>query len=194
LDELALQGGFADGLRDARQRADERQAKTAEAASRGVDSAGMSKLFSAFENVQFAEPVVRRGRTYDDKKFFESLRQQAQSGKLLSEKQLEALGKIALRYRDSISDYSTVAAALNLPDESELAAAETVNSAVHDEVAKLLEALSKVAEWAPAERKGRRTYDDKSFYQSLAEQFNSGRKLSDKQLAALKKLAAKYQK
>jgi hypothetical protein len=65
---------------------------------------------------------------------------------------------------------------------------------VQDEVAALLAALEKVTEWAPAERKGRRTYDDKAFYKSLSDQFNGGRKLSDKQLAALKKLAAKYQK
>ena len=38
------------------------------------------------------------------------------------------------------------------------------------------------------------SYDDKAFYQSLAEQFGNGRKLSDKQVAALKKLAEKYQK
>ena len=121
------------------------------------------------------------------------MRQQALSGKLLSDKQLEALGKIALRYRESISDYPALAAALNLPGETELEATETETSAVNNEVAVLLEALSKVTKWTPAERKGRRTYDDKAFYQSLADQFNAGRKLSDKQLAALKKLAAKYQ-
>ena len=73
-------------------------------------------------------------------------------------------------------------------------AAENMMFVSQDETAKLLEFLATVTEWAPAERKGRRTYDDKAFYQSLAEQFNSGRKLSDKQVAALKKLAARYQK
>ena len=194
LDTLAAKGGFADGLAEARSRAQAKQEQTKVAADRGVDSAGMAKLFAAFDNVKFAEPTVRRGRSYDDKKFFDSLRQQAESGKILSEKQLEALGKIALRYREQITDYQALANVLNLPGESELEAAETVNSALQDEVAKLIEALAAVTEWAPAERKGRRTYDDKVFYKSLADQFNSGRKLSDKQLAALKKLAAKYQK
>ena len=170
------------------------KAADAEAASRGVDPAGMNKLFSAFDQVKFAEPVTRRGRTYDDKKFFDSLKQQAQSGKLLSEKQLEALGKIAVRYRDEITDYPGVAAILNLPGEGELAAAESIGSSAREEAGVLLEQLSKVTEWAPAERKGRRTYDDKAFYQSLSEQFNGGRALSDKQLTALKKLAEKYQK
>ena len=194
LDVLAEKGGFADALAEAENRAQLKAEQNKVAADRGVDSAGMAKLFAVFDNVQFAEPTVRRGLSYDDKKFFDSLRQQAESGKILSEKQLEALGKIALRYRDQISDYQILASALNLPCESELAEAETVNSALHDEVAKLIEFLGSVTDWAPAERKGRRTYDDKVFYKSLADQFNSGRKLSDKQLAALKKLAEKYQK
>ena len=107
---------------------------------------------------------------------------------------MEALGKIALRYRESISDYAALAACLNLPNETELAAEAAGNAAAGDEIAAILEMLSKVTDWAPAERKGRRTYDDKAFYQSLADQFGNGRKLSDKQVAALKKLAEKYQK
>lgn len=194
LKTLAEKCGFADAVAAAYERADAKKAKDAEAVERGVDSVSMAKVFSAFDNVTFAEPAVRRGRSFDDKKFFESLRQQVEAGKLLSDKQLEALGKIALRYRESLSDYAAVAAALNLPGESELAAAENMMSVSQDETAKLLEFLATVTEWAPAERKGRRTYDDKAFYQSLAEQFNSGRKLSDKQVAALKKLAARYQK
>ena len=193
LAQAAAENGFESDLAEAFQRAEVKKEQSAAAATRGVDTDGLLKLFSAFDNVEFAEPTTRRGRTYDDKKFFESLRQQALSGKLLSDKQLEALGKIALRYRESISDYPALAAALNLPGETELEATETETSAVNNEVAVLLEALSKVTKWTPAERKGRRTYDDKAFYQSLADQFNAGRKLSDKQLAALKKHAAKYQ-
>ncbi|MBE6369118.1 MAG: type I DNA topoisomerase [Lentisphaerae bacterium] len=192
LQKLAAEGGFTQELAAAFERAEVKKIKDAEAVSRGVDPAAMSKLFAAFDQVKFAEPTVRRGRTYDDKKFFDSLRQQAESGKILSDKQLEALGKIALRYRDDITDYAAVATALNLPDENELAAEEKSSSAAHDEAGKLISMLANVTEWAPAERKGRRTYDDKSFYTSLAEQFNNGKNLSEKQLAALKKLAAKY--
>ena len=35
-------------------------------------------------------------------------------------------------------------------------------------------------------------YDDKSFFDSLSKQHQNGRQLSDKQIAALKKVAAKY--
>ena len=194
LQKLAADNGFAEDLAAAFQRAEAKKAQDAEAASRGVDKEGLSKIFSAFDNVKFAEPTTRRGRTFDDKKFFDSLRQQAESGKILSDKQLEALGKIALRYRESISDYAALAACLNLPNETELAAEAAGNAAAGDEIAAILEMLGKVTDWAPAERKGRRTYDDKAFYQSLADQFGNGRKLSDKQVAALKKLAEKYQK
>jgi len=194
LQKLSQEAGFAEELQAACERFEAKKLKDAQAASQGLDTAGLLKLFAAFDKVEFAEPTVRRGRTFDDKKFFDSLRTQAESGKLLSSKQLEALGKIALRYRENIVDYPSVAAVLNLPDDTELAAEESANTVVNDEIARLLEGLAQVTEWAAPERKGRRTYDDKSFYQSLAEQFNNGRKLSDKQLAALKKLAEKYQK
>ena len=192
LQAMAEQGGFADALAEAYARAEAKAVQKAEAAERGVDTAALLDIFKAFDTVKFAEPVVRRGRTFDDKKFFDSLRKQAESGKLLSDKQLEALGKIAQRYRESITDYPALAKALDLPEEEtpELDNAQSAASA--DDTAALIEELAKVTNWNPPERRGRRTFDDKAFYASLAEQFNNGRKLSDKQLAALKKLAERY--
>ena len=179
-------------MAEAYARAEAKAVQKAEAAERGVDTAALLDIFKAFDTVKFAEPVVRRGRTFDDKKFFDSLRKQAESGKLLSDKQLEALGKIAQRYRESITDYPALAKALDLPEEEtpELDNAQSAASA--DDTAALIEELAKVTNWNPPERRGRRTFDDKAFYASLAEQFNNGRKLSDKQLAALKKLAERY--
>ena len=194
LQAIAEQGGFSDALAEAYGRAEVKAVQKAEAAERGVDTSALINIFKAFDTVKFAEPVVRRGRTFDDKKFFDSLRKQAETGKLLSDKQLEALGKIALRYREDISDYATIAKALNLPEESEIAAENAESAVSQDDTAALLEELSKVVNWNPPERRGRRTFDDKAFYSSLAEQFGNGRKLSDKQLAALKKLAERYRK
>ncbi|MPM55734.1 hypothetical protein SDC9_102531 [bioreactor metagenome] len=105
---------------------------------------------------------------------------------------MAALGKIALRYRDALKDYEAVAAALALPGETELAAADAAAGAQNDEAQKLLDQLAGVTAWAAPEKKGRRTYDDKEFYESLKQQAASGRRLSDKQLAALRKLAGRY--
>ena len=186
--------GFFHVVKHLAENAEVKAVQKAEAAERGVDTNALINIFKAFDTVKFAEPVVRRGRTFDDKKFFDSLRKQAETGKLLSDKQLEALGKIALRYREDISDYAAIAKALNLPEESEIAAENADSAVSQDDTAALLEELSKVVNWNPPERRGRRTFDDKAFYSSLAEQFGNGRKLSDKQLAALKKLAERYRK
>ena len=46
----------------------------------------------------WAEPVKRGRRVYDDKEFFESIQKQKKSGKVLSIKQVEALRKLAAKY------------------------------------------------------------------------------------------------
>ena len=61
-----------------------------------------------------------------------------------------------------------------------------------DTADRILKAFAEVKTWAEPEKKGRRVYDDKEFYESLAKQRATGRILSPKQSAALMKLAAKY--
>ena len=58
--------------------------------------------------------------------------------------------------------------------------------------AALFAALDKVKTWEPPAKKGRFSFDDKKFFLSLKQQYAAGKSLSYKQLAALKKLAAKY--
>ena len=60
-------------------------------------------------------------------------------------------------------------------------------------VAPLLEQLSHVTQWAEPVKRGRFTYDDREFYESIAKQAASGRILSPRQVAALVKMAAKYE-
>ena len=57
----------------------------------------------------------------------------------------------------------------------------------------LLEKFSHVTKWNEPKKVGRRIYDDKVFYESLSKQRSEGKALSDRQFAALQKLAAKYQ-
>ena len=190
LRELAESSGIEAELDAALERSAARKARQETVEANGMDRDRLLRLFDAFADVTWEPAVTRRGRTYDDKAFFLSLKSQVETGKILSEKQLAALGKIALRYRNGIADFPAVAAALALPGE-EASAPET--SAESDrEAEKLLAGLAEVKNWNPPEKRGRRTYDDRSFYQSLREQSESGRRLSAKQLAALRKLAERY--
>ena len=49
-----------------------------------------------------------------------------------------------------------------------------------------------INEWAEPVKKGKREFNDKSFYDSLASQFKSNKSLSVRQISALKKMAARY--
>jgi DNA topoisomerase-1 len=167
-------------------------------------SAGNSELdnvFNAFEKVRFAPVTVKGKRTYDDRKFVASLREQTSSGRRLSDKQLAALKKLAAKYMEQFPDRSVVAAALGIADNaastSSYVAAKSSDSVqppnVRDEdPAPLFAKLAAVKKWAEPVKKGRFSFDDKRFFMSLKRQFDSGKKLSPKQSAALKKLTAKY--
>ncbi|MDD4817558.1 MAG: type I DNA topoisomerase [Victivallaceae bacterium] len=146
-------------------------------------------VFAAFDSVKWEPAVTRRGRSFDDRKFFLSLREQGEAGRTLSEKQLEVLKKLAVKYRSGIADFEKLGAELGIQERPADEAAGSGNSG---EVAALLERLKGVREWAEPIKQGRRIYDDQAFFKSLAEQFGNGKILSDKQVAALKKLAVKY--
>ncbi len=148
---------------------------------------GYKTVFAAFDNVVFPEPKSGRA-AFDEGKFFKSLKKQALAGKMLSEKQLAALKRMAVKYRAQLTGADAVFAALQieLPPE-DTAAADTA-----DRTKTLLEQLSAVKTWEAPVKKGRFTFDDKKFYQSIAGQYGEGKQLSPKQLAALEKLAEKY--
>ena len=109
---------------------------------------------------------------------------------MLSDKQIDVLKKLAIKYRDSISDFNMVAGELKIEEQPENNSANPGNQA---EVDQLLAKLANVKEWAEPVKQGRRVYDDQAFYHSLSDQYNNGKTLSDKQIAALKKLADKYE-
>ena len=149
------------------------------------EDGGYAPVFAAFDNVVF--PEVKPGRySFDEGKFFKSLKKQALAGKALSEKQLAALKKMALKYRSQLTDIPTVFTALQID-----APAEEENNNT-EKIAEILEKLSKVTNWSVPEKKGRFAFDEKKFYQSISNQFKDGKSLSSKQISALEKLAAKY--
>ena len=151
-----------------------------------IDYAG---LFNAFSNVTFDPPVSKGRFTYDDKKFFESLKKQALEGRVLSERQNASLSKMAQKYQAQLTDPELVSSILGTVFQS--APAENSDQ-VQIEIAALLESLAGVSAWEPPVKRGRYTADDKKFYESLKKQFSEKKILSEKQVAALKKLAEKY--
>ena len=74
------------------------------------------KLLALFDSVTDWRPKARRGkRVYDDKDFVVSLTEQFERRHLLSPRQVQALKRVALIYKDQIPDYATKAVELALP-------------------------------------------------------------------------------
>ena len=61
------------------------------------------------------EPTESKGRTWDDKAFFDSLRKQFAESHALSFKQTNALRRLASVYAEQIPGYAERAADLGLP-------------------------------------------------------------------------------
>ena len=154
-------------------------------AGAGADATTAAKL-AMLAGVTFAPPRKVGKRTYDDKAFCESLREQAEGGKSLSPAQVAALDKMVAKYAAQIPDFEAKRAELGLA-----AAAQGGGGA--NQAGALLELFGSVKEWRPptAGLRGR-VWDDKDFFGSLQAQFRQGGNLSFKQMSALKRLAASY--
>jgi hypothetical protein len=142
------------------------------------------RALELLSKVQFVEARKVGKKTYDDGKFCASLRTQVEGGRTLSERQLAALGTILAKYADQIPDFEAVRSSLNLAEKP--AAADAGQSGA------LLELMKPVQTWNPPVKRGKREFNDRSFYESLSGQFAGKGALSDKQVAALKKLVARY--
>lgn len=170
---------FSDELKNEKELIAERAA-----AAENPDTESL-ELINHLENVNFDEARKVGRRTYDDKAFVDSLREQALAGKQLSENQQNALKKMLAKYQTQISSYDSIAAQLGLPTLEE-------NAAQNKEIADLLSLFDEVKEWNEPVKKGRFTYDDKAFAESLKTQFAEKGALSDRQLAAAKKTIGRY--
>jgi DNA topoisomerase-1 len=135
------------------------------------------------EKVEFHEPRQVGRRTFDDRAFVESLRKQVQSGRRLSEKQIHHLDRILVRYAGQVPGFAEMAGDLKM---------ETPVQAKDEESGPLLALLENVKDWKPAVQRGKRLWDDRKFYDSLLQQYRRQKRLSPRQVAALKKLAARY--
>ena len=143
------------------------------------------ELIAKFEGVTFDEARKVGKRTYDDSAFLDSLKEQATAGKKLSDNQQNALKKMLAKYQKQIPNYDDLAAQLGLPTLAE-------NAAQNKEISALLAVFDDITEWNEPVKKGRFTYDDKAFADSLKTQFAEKGALSERQVAAAKKTLGKY--
>jgi DNA topoisomerase-1 len=135
-------------------------------------------------NVQFEEARKAGKRTYDDKKFVTSLADQVTMGKRLTDRQLAYLDTLLTKYSDQIENFDALRVEFKLDEKKEVEADPST--------APLLALLENISEWAEPVMRGKREFNDKTFYESLAAQFKGKGALSDRQLAALKKMVARY--
>ena len=197
LRQIAEKTGFSGDLIDAdakrlaaEQERQERRAKRQEAEAAAPSQEGLPQVFAAMNELKWAEPEKRRSRLYDDKKFFDSLKKQNDAGKALSEKQIAALGKMIEKYQEQLPEAQTYLAVIR---EKLPVVAEDPASAEKAQLAEeLIKGFDKVTKWAEPVQKGRRVYNDQEFVKSIANHLKAGKTLSDKQMEALKKMAAKY--
>ena len=134
--------------------------------------------------VKAEEPRKVGKRTYDDAKFVRSLADQIRTGKRLSERQLAYLDSLLVKYAEQIENFDALKA------EFKLDAPKPVEA--DPAIAPLLDAMGRVTEWAKPVKRGKRVFDDKVFLESLAGQFKAKGSLSERQVAALKRMVVKY--
>jgi hypothetical protein len=145
------------------------------------------RKLEVLKNIQFGAPRKFGKRTFDDKLFYESLSKQATDGRGLSEKQIGVIDRMLNKYHEQIPDFAAIAGELGVA-----AQVVTVSPAEAAEAAKVLGWFRQVKTWREPVQRGRRTWDDKSFFDSLARQFGQRKQLSPRQLGALKKMIKKY--
>ena len=142
------------------------------------------RKLEVLSGVTFEEPRSAGKRTYDDKKFCKSLGDQVAMGKRLSDRQVAFLDTLLTKYSDQLENFDELRAEFKLDEKPEVEADPTT--------APVLAMMESIKEWAEPTVRGKREFNDKSFFDSLATQFKGKGTLSDRQLAALKKMAARY--
>ncbi|MEI6891129.1 MAG: type I DNA topoisomerase [Pontiella sp.] len=134
--------------------------------------------------VKFEEPQKVGKRTYDDKKFVSSLGDQVTMNKRLSDRQVAYLDTLLTKYSDQLENFEALKKEFKLDEKPDVEADPST--------APVIALMDQITEWAEPTMRGKREFNDKTFFDSISSQFKSRGALSDRQLAALKKMAARY--
>jgi DNA topoisomerase-1 len=136
------------------------------------DSGRFKELFAILDEVkEWREPKVEGKRTYDDRAFVESVREQmTEEPEKLSERQLRALATMAITYRDQISEAESRLSEIGWNELLEKVKSAPPNDLVTD-CFRMLESAGLI--------------EGNKFLTSLFRQAKQGRILSEKQFAIL---------
>ena len=118
------------------------------------------------------------------KKFVDSLQQQHEQGRSLSRAQLAALDRVLNDHAPRIPGFEAARESLGL--------AAQVTTEADPQTGELVTLAGTIQEWKPAVKRGKRVFDDRLFVQSLTDQFRTRGRLSERQVAALRKLLKRY--
>jgi hypothetical protein len=121
-------------------------------------------------------------------RFLISVREQVDHGRSLSQKQLSVVASAILEKASELPDPDAVRLKLSDFAGSNLKSESSDDPAV----AELLKMLKQVKTFRPATRFGKKVYDDKSFSESLMDQYSRRGKLSERQISALKRIVRAY--
>ncbi len=117
------------------------------------------------------------------RKFLESLGRRVQSGRSLTDPQINALDGVVLSFSDKIENFEEIKETLDIKISEE---------EEDPECAVMIEAMKLVTKWNEPVKRGRMVFDDTKFFTSLQQHFTRRHTLSPKQKAALKKMVRRY--
>lgn len=117
--------------------------------------------------------------------FVDSLAERVSSRRRLTEAQIKALDGMLFSNKDQLPDFDALRESLQIEEPE-----RTDNNAAKV----MLEGLSAVKEWKPPVKRGKRTFDDKQFYESLKSQEVSRGYLTPRQGMALQRMFNRYAK
>ncbi len=145
-----------------------------------ADTEKVTSVMAMLDKVTAWGPEVQRGkRKYSDQRFVKSINDQIKKGeKGVTERQLEALVKITVRYRDQVAGAEPELTRLGFA-----AFVESDNAALSYE--KTMQRFEILDKFPMSESQA-------DFFNSLKQQVTSGRKLSEKQVIALDRMLVQY--
>ncbi len=164
------------------------QSAIAKAKGPPIDPGKIRSLLDLFKTVTAWNPPVKRGkRTYDDRRFIESIAKQLEEAKKpFSKPQSDAILRMALRYKNQIPNLENKLPeyGLELPKTQEF---QPLSEATRRKLDIVLAALAptQAAENTPQAA-------DLTFVRSLDEQASTGRELTERQSFALTRILLKY--
>ena len=139
------------------------------------------------ELVKYCFDAMDRIGGMDSNPFLKSLRDQFDGGKGLSMKQFSILAKTVGDNADMLEDADELRAKL-----AEFVPGGFRKSEPDPAIPELLRMLDGVSEWRPPSKRGKKVYDDRSFVDSLREQYARRHSLSTRQALALRRVVTSY--